>query len=116
MLAGSEENVGGRWFCRRVGASRPSWWEKPELALATGVDLPALPFQNFDWHDLPPDHLAPHNLPPDHLAPRHHKQQTDMMLIRIAAPCPHLDLILILVNLKCDPDLILILILRCDPG
>ena len=104
MLAGSEENVGGRWFCRRVGASRPSWWEKPELALATGVDLPALPFQNFDWHDLPPDHLAPHNLPPDHLAPRHHKQQTDMMLIRIAAPCPHLDLILILLNLKCDPD------------
>ena len=95
MLAGSEENVGGRWFCRRVGASRPSWWEKPELALATGVDLPALPFQNFDWHDLLPDHLTP----------RHHKQQTDMMLIRIAAPCPHLHLILILVNLKCDPDL-----------
>ena len=54
-LASEEENVGGRCFVGKCW--RSSWWEKPGLALATGVDLPALPFLNFDCHNLPrPSH------------------------------------------------------------
>ena len=64
------------WFVAKV-VEPSTRWKKPRLALATGVDLPALPFLNFDCHNLPrPDHPS--------IIITNNKQQTDMMLIQMA--------------------------------